>query len=60
MNRLTDIQREELFEAWLSGTYTIYQLGQIYNVSQSTVSNIISKKLKQKQQQNEHKHHNNT
>ncbi|WP_156167673.1 hypothetical protein [Sphingobacterium sp. Ag1] len=58
MNRLTDKQRDELFEAWLSGTYTIYHLGQIYNVSQSTVSNIISKKLKQKQ--NEHNQHKNT
>ena len=54
MARLTDPEKDHLFAKWLKGVYTIYQLGQLYNVSQATVSNIISKKLT-KQQQNETK-----
>lgn len=50
MARLTDPEKDQLFAQWLKGDFTIYQLGQLYNVSQSTVSNIISKKLTKKQQ----------
>jgi Mor family transcriptional regulator len=53
MARLTDKQRNELYQLWLTGQFTIYHLGQQYGISQATVSNILSKFLKQKQQQNE-------
>ncbi len=47
-NKLTDNDRAKIYGEWLTGGYTLYQLSQRYNVSQATVSNIISKKLNNK------------
>lgn len=45
---LSDAQKDKIYKDWLTGKYSLYQLANMYGVSQATVSNIIGKKLTKK------------
>ncbi|MGJ1368206.1 sigma factor-like helix-turn-helix DNA-binding protein [Sphingobacterium spiritivorum] len=46
--KLTDRQKKCIYKRWMTQGYTLYQLSQKYNTSQSNVSIIISKFLNKK------------
>lgn len=45
---LTDAQKDKMYNDWLTGKYSLYQLANMYGVSQATVSNHIGKQLNKK------------
>jgi len=49
--KITPIEKSithAIYLAWVSGNYTLKQLADTYNVSEATVSNIVSRKLRKR------------